>query len=183
MTEPHWTSIVGAIGAVATPLLVLALAAVGWKYRQSYERKIKLEEKLRDDRIQIYNRILEPFIYLFMSDAAWQTDKKNKGKNKDQIANTLLLSHDYKKTSFQLALVGSDAVVTAFNNLFQYFYGRGDDIEAQITEVDTISMLKLLGELLLEIRRSMGNEATKIDNWGMLEWFITDARKYRVTDA
>jgi hypothetical protein len=183
MTEPHWTSIIAAIGALATPLLVLLLTAVGWMYRQSYERKIKLEEKLRDDRIEIYNNILEPFIYLFMSEAAWQKDKKNRGKDKNQIANALLLSHNYKKTSFQLALVGSDSVVMAFNELFQYFYSREEIIDTKITEEDTIIMLKLLGDLLLQIRRSMGNESTEIDNWGMLEWFITDARKHRKSYA
>ena len=25
----------------------------------------------------------------------------------------------------------------------------------------------------------MGNESTRLDNWDMLEWFLTDARKYR----
>jgi len=39
--------------------------------------------------------------------------------------------------------------------------------------------LGLVGSFLLEIRKSMGNEATELDNWEMLEWFITDARKYR----
>ena len=34
------------------------------------------------------------------------------------------------------------------------------------------------GTLLLEIRRSMGNESSKLTNWQMLEWFITDVRKY-----
>jgi hypothetical protein len=40
-------------------------------------------------------------------------------------------------------------------------------------------MMSLLGAFLLEIRRGMGNETTKLDNWDMLEWFLTDARKYR----
>ena len=39
--------------------------------------------------------------------------------------------------------------------------------------------MALLGTFLLEIRRSMGNEATKLTNWQMLEWFLTDARTWR----
>lgn len=39
-------------------------------------------------------------------------------------------------------------------------------------------MLGLLGQFLLEIRRSMGNEETKFTNWEMLEWFLKDARRY-----
>jgi hypothetical protein len=42
-----------------------------------------------------------------------------------------------------------------------------------------IEIGKLLGSFLLEIRRSMGNEDTDLDNLEMIEWFITDARKYR----
>ena len=39
--------------------------------------------------------------------------------------------------------------------------------------------MSLLGALLLEIRRDTGNETTMLDRWQMLEWFVTDARKYR----
>jgi len=54
------------------------------------------------------------------------------------------------------------------------------DVESNIS---TSQLLERLGTFLLEIRRSMGNEATKIDNWGMLEWFITDARQYKKTNT
>lgn len=181
MVESNWLDYLSAIGSVATPILVLVLTGVGWKYRQSMERKIKLEEKLRDDRIEIYNKILEPFILLLMTDAAWESDKKNKGKDKNAIATSQVLSLDYRKTSFKLSLIGSDSVVIAFNNLFQHFYNLA---ESEVEEdINTAIMLKLLGNFLLEIRRSMGNETTSIDNWGMIEWFITDAREYRARSA
>ncbi len=166
-----------AIGTISTPILVLILGAGVWKYRQSIERKIKLEEQLRDDRIEIYNQILEPFIILLMSDAAWTSDPKNKNKDKLKIATTKMLSLDYRKTSFRLSLIGSDSVVSAYNDLLQYFYSKSDTSSASPT--DTTKMVSLLGTFLLEIRRSMGNESTKIDNWGMLEWFLTDVRNLR----
>ncbi len=178
MEETNWIQYLSAIGSVATPVLVLILTGVGWKYRQSMERKIKIEEKLRDDRIDIYNKILEPFIILLMTEAAWNSDKKNRGKNKNDIGGALVLSLDYRKVSFKLSLIGSDSVVLAFNELFQYFYNQAD-AGATADEEKTRQMLILLGNFLLEIRKSMGNETTKIDSWGMLEWFITDARKYR----
>lgn len=120
MEEKTWIDYVSAIGSVATPILVLLLTAVGWKYRQSMERQMKLEEKLRDDRIAIYNQILEPFIILLMTDAAWESDKRNKGKDKNQIATSQMLSLDYRKVSFKLSLIGSDPVVSSFNDLRQY---------------------------------------------------------------
>ena len=178
METKTWLDYVTAIGSVATPILVLLLTAVGWKIRTKLQRRLDLEDKLRSDRIEIYNEILEPFILLLTSQAAWESDKKNKNQNKDQIAVRKMLSVDYRKKAFQLSLVANDEVVKAYNNLMQYFYSRSDQ-EALPAEGDIKEMMSLLGTFLLEIRKSTGNEATKLDNWGMLEWFLTDARKYK----
>jgi len=132
-----------------------------------------LEEQLRDDRFEIYNKILEPYIILFLSDKAWESDPKFKKKNKKEVAISKMLSVEYRKTSFRLALIGSDGVVKSHNELLQYFYNLQDNSEGfQLKEG-----IVLLGNFLLEIRKSMGNEATKINNIGMVEWFITDIRK------
>jgi len=178
MEEKYWIDYLTAIGSVATPILVLLLTAVGWKYRQSMERKIKIEEKLRDDRIEIYNKILEPFVILLMSDAAWASNPKNKSRDKNTIATSQMLSLEYRQVSFKLSLLGSDEVVTSFNNLFQYFYNHAEEAQAH-SKTNLKEMMVLLGTFLLEIRKSMGNESTKLDNWAMLEWFITDARKMK----
>jgi len=53
MEEKDWVDYLVAIGSIATPILVLVLTAVGWKARSSIERKIELENKLRDERIEI----------------------------------------------------------------------------------------------------------------------------------
>ncbi|KYK95361.1 hypothetical protein, partial [Aggregatibacter actinomycetemcomitans] len=74
--DKTWLDFLTAIGSIATPLLVLLLTAVGWKVRQSIEHKTKLEEKLRDERIEIYHQILEPYIIMLMTDAAWKSDPK-----------------------------------------------------------------------------------------------------------
>ena len=181
MKETTWINYVTAIGAVATPLVVLFLTAVGWRLRTRLERRVALEDKLREDRIAIYNDILEPFIILLMTDAAWQADPKNKAKDKNAIATQKMLSLEYRQKGFRLSLVGSDDVVRAYNDLMQYFFSRSED--QHTTEVDVRYMMSLLGGFLLEIRRSMGNEATKLDNFAMLEWFLTDARKYRKMGA
>ena len=176
-----WIQYFSAFGSVATPILVIILTGVGWKYRQSIERTFKLEEKLRDDRIDIYNKILDPFIILLMTDAAWESDKKNRGKSRTDIGISQALSLEYRRTSFKLILIGSDSVVLAFNDMFQYFYDNAD-LGKKVDDTQTVKLLLLLGDFLLEIRKSMGNEATVIDGWGMLEPFITDARKYRELD-
>ena len=113
---------------------------------------------------------------MFMTDAAWKSDPKNKSRDKMDLGVKRALSLDYRKQAFRLALVGSDGVVFAYNSLMQSFFHAGDtphDIEK------AKSMMSLIGNLLLEIRKSMGNEDTELDRWAMIEWFISDAPKYR----
>ena len=176
MNTKHWLDYVTAIGSVATPLFVLILTADGWRLRQSIERRRDLENKLHADRIDTYNKVLEPFIILLMSDTALEHDPKHKGKSKNDFAMAKMMSLEYRNTGFKLSLVGSDAVVTAYNNLFQFIFEQGSDPKHTPDRLKV--MLSLLGTFLLEIRKSMGNESSKLTNWQMLEWFITDVRKY-----
>ena len=54
----------------------------------------------------------------------------------------------------------------------QYSYHMDKDKSDSLE--NSANILNLLGNFLLEIRRSMGNDSTKINNWGMLKWFIKD---------
>ncbi|KPD23765.1 hypothetical protein [Idiomarina zobellii] len=178
MEDKTWIDYLTAIGSVATPLLVILLSAVGWKFKASVERKIDLENRLRDDRIEIYNQILEPFIILLMTDAAWAQDKRNKNKDKNEFAISKMLTLDYRKLGFKLSLMGADPVVKSYNNLMQYFYNMEEKKSAESPNF-LKEMLILLGTFLLEIRKSMGNEATKLDHWDMCEWWMSDTRKIK----
>jgi len=179
MLEKHWLDYVTALGAVATPLFVLVLTGLGWKFRKSLDRRLELEDKLREDRINTYNTILEPFTLLLMNQAAWEYDKQNKNKNKDEMAISKMLSLDYRKAAFKLSLVANDDVVLAYNEMMQFLYSHGDSPIASEGKLKT--MLSLHGKFLLEVRKSMGNEATKLDSWQMLEWFMTDVRTIKNT--
>jgi len=182
VAESNWIEILSAIGSIATPILVLGLTAVGWKYRQTIERQMRLEEKLRDHRIVVYNQILEPFILILMTEEAWQSDKKNRHKDKNEIATTQMLSLEYRQASSKLSLMGSDEVVSAFNDLMQYFFNQDYSADSEVSEEKLNYMMRMLGKFLLEIRKSMGNEKTTLDHWSMLEWFLTDARKMRANE-
>jgi len=119
---------------------------------------------------------------MLMPDEAWNLDPQNKEKDKYMEATMKLLSLEYRKLSFRLSLIGSDNVVKAFNNLYQYFYKNAENSESTIQSNPTDKakeMMSLIGLLLLEIRKSMGNEETQLNEWDMLEWFITDARKMK----
>jgi hypothetical protein len=62
----------------------------------------------------------------------------------------------------------------------QYFFSSQ---EREANEQAVRAMMSRFGELLLEIRRSMGNSSTALDCWAMLEWFINDARRFRSNEA
>jgi len=178
MDQTTWLDYITAIGSVSTPILVIALSAIGWKIKSSVERKIQLENQLREDRVEIYNEILEPFIIVLMSDAAWAQDKRNKNKDKNKLATDIMLSLEYRKLGFKLSLMGSDEVVKSYNDLMQHFY----NIESEQSSQKPDSMkqiLILLGTFLLNIRKSMGNESTKLDHWDMCEWWMSDTRKVK----
>jgi hypothetical protein len=178
MEEKTWLDFVIAIGSISTPILVLFLTALGWKLRSSMERKIDLDNKLRDDRIKIYNQILEPYIILLMSDAAWGNDKKYKNLDKVDFATSKMLSLEYRELSFKLALMAPDSLVKSYNDLMQHFFSLSE--ETVLSNMDRYKILvKLLGAFLIEIRKSMGNESTKLDYWDMCDFWMTDARKLR----
>ncbi len=180
-------ALITAIGTIATPLLIITLGALGWTFRNRIERNQneqnywrqywhELEEKLRDDRVKIYNDILEPYIILFTPDEGFAKEERFHKTSKADAAKGIILSLAYRQTAFKMALVGSDEVVRSFNDLMQYFFSLQPGKNS--TE-STKEMIGLLGKFLLEIRKSLGNETTALDNLEMLEWFIKDIKQYR----
>lgn len=69
-------------------------------------------------------------------------------------------------------LFGSDNVVNAYNDYFQYLYK--DD-----SEKNPIVMLNALGKVILEIRKDLGNDKTVLKEFDMLRFMITDIDKLK----
>lgn len=183
---------VSAIATLITPVLLAVLGGIGWliqnrmqsaqaKQSSQAARIAELEDRLREDRITTYNALLEPFFLLFTSEAAFALDPKFKNKKKDDIAIARMLSVEYRQVGFKLSLVANDSVVRAYNRLMQFFYHAEQD--SRPIEVKTSHWIALMGTLLLEIRKSMGNESSALDRWEMIEWFMTDAPKLKALQA
>lgn len=193
--EKHWIDYATAIGSMLTPILVLLLTGVGWHIKAKLERNRdeesatqarirELEDKLRADRIETYNQLLEPFFVLFTTDAIFASDPKFKGVSKDQLSIGRMLTVEYRTVGFKLSLLADDEVVRAYNNLMQFFYKpEHEGFTSDELLVKTSRWIKLLSELLLAIRKSMGNQHTSLNNWEMIEWFMTDADKLRALSA
>jgi len=113
-----------------------------------------------------------------MSETAWISDKRNKGKDKNEIATNQMLTLEYRRLGFKLSLMAPDSLVKTYNNLLQYLYNM-EESQSHKSENFIKDMLKLLGTFLVEIRKSMGNEMTKLDYLDMCEWWMSDARKLK----
>ena len=88
-----------------------------------------------------------------------------------------MLSVEYRQVGFKLSLVANDAVVRAYNKLMQFFYHTEED--SRPIEIKTSHWIALMSTLLLEIRKSMGNQSSELDRWEMIEWFMQDAPKMK----
>jgi len=188
IVDKNMLEAVAAVATVLTPILLAGLAGIGWLLQQRISsgqakqdaqqlRIRELEDKLRDDRIATYNAILEPFFLMFTSEAAFALDKKYKGQKKDEIAIARMLSVEYRQIAFKLSLVANDEVVRAYNTIMQFFYHTESD-PRPLTE-KTAHWIALMGTLLLEIRKSMGNATSNLDRWEMIEWFMSEAPQLR----
>lgn len=148
-------------------LLVVTTGLITWFLKDKSE-KLKLQrEKLIEEKRTNYEKILEPIIRTFAG-----------AKNKNELVKAIkqVQSFDYKKTSFQLMLFGSDEVVNAYNDYFQYLY-KNDN------EKNPVEMLNALGRIVLEIRKDLGNDKTALNEFDMLRFMITDIDKIKSEDV
>lgn len=153
-----------------TWLVIIALstltASLSWFIKSHLEKLRNIEKKLQEERWKLYAKILEPYIYIFSNI-----------KDQDKIkAFEKTASYDYRKTAFDLNLFGSDEVVHANNALMKYMFEAKPTEEQDSEEKKQYSkeLMFLWGNLLLEIRRSLVNKKTKLNERDMLRAMITD---------
>lgn len=158
----NWLQILG------PSLLIVLGGIVSWFVKSRIEELQATHEELNEERRKIYKELLEPYIKVFVG-------IKSKGRSEEQAIQQIT-SYDYRKTAFALNLFGSDKVIRAYNNLMQYVYKfeAGGSQGSQARE-----MMRLWGMLLLEIRKSLGNKETKLDEFDMLRGMIKDIDKLK----
>ena len=144
--------------------------------REDHLRNI--EAQLHEDRIDAYNIILEPFILIFSGDENFKnTPQYEKYKDMEDLdkqetqytfATKLVRSVDYYRANQKLRIFGSDIIVKKLNRLLGSFpkITKNPSIEKQ----DTDEILCLFCEFVQEIRRSVGNEDTKLLPDEIINW-------------
>ncbi|MHB8162668.1 MAG: hypothetical protein ACYDGT_09270 [Thermoleophilia bacterium] len=150
---------------VVAPVLAAAVGFTVWYIQSRIERIRREEERILDERRTVYLTILDPFIRIFAG-----INKPAEAKK----AQEQLVSYEYKRTALEFNLIGSDNVVHSFNTFMQYNFK---------SESDPKVMLTLWGELLLEIRRSVGDPKTDLEPVDMLKAQINDIDTFLDKDA
>jgi len=141
-------------------LLPIIGGLVVWYIQSSIEKYRKAEERLHDSRRKAYLDILEPYI-LSLSGI--------KKPQYEEEALRLIASVEYKRTAFELNMIADDEVVKAFNEYMQYFYTRTEE-----NQLDYKVFLTNWGNLILQIRKSVGDPKTKLTPKDMLRSTIND---------
>ena len=147
-------------------LFVLAISAFAWLMRTNIMTQRKYEETVRDKRLDTYEEVLSPFIALLT--ASESDDEK---ASIQQEALKRIKSQEYRALAFKLTFIGSDNTVRAFNALWQFFYTLEKN-----PELDAKSGLLRFGDLLVAIRKDLGNR-TNLQNTEMMAWMIKDIKE------
>ena len=163
-----WELIIKAVSGIAIPGVIAYFANRYTKLREA-------EENIREERINLYRKIIDPFQKIFLTQEILSKDNNNLADDLTgvDLAIKKILTVDYKDTAFQFSLIASDNVMIAYNDLMQSFYNQDENSDEQGSD-----LIGKIANLLLEIRKSVGNENTNLQAPQMLEWTIRDIRKY-----
>lgn len=143
---------------LASPILVAIGGLITWFLKTRQEELKAVEERALAKRIETYNILLDPYITLFSKETAQ--------KQKDE-AIRVVKSKEYRKAAFSLTTFGSDEMVNSYNDMMQAFY-KAD------TQEDPRVLLKKFGGFILSIRKDVNDKKTKLKDWDMLRFMITN---------
>lgn len=149
---------------ILTPTIAVLTGAAVWLFRSRLDALQRQADRLHSDRAKLYANILEPYILAF-SNAATESE-----------IEAMYMSLDYRRTIFELNMVGSDRVVRAMNSFMQYFYSL--ERQGESPAKDPKVLMRLFGSVLLEIRKDLGNRRTKLNTIDMLRSQIKDIDRY-----
>lgn len=153
--------------ALAVPALLGLGGLIAWVVKSRLEEIRAAQERLASDRRKLYAELLDPYIRIFATTKDQGSGPQ--GKARMQEIEKQITSVAYRRSALEVVLIGSDEMVDAYNNLMQRFYKGQTGSSAE-----SLQTMQLLALLLLAIRKSLGNSATRLDEWDMLRHMITD---------
>lgn len=130
------------------PILLVLLGGVGWLYKHEKEKRLEVEKQLSVKKYDVYVRLLTVFFNIL------KRVKKGQPTNADKLVDTMI---EIKK---DIIIFGSDEVLNNFFNWEKKSHSK--------------ESLKALSELVISVRRDMGNPKTKITSNDFLKSLVQD---------
>ncbi len=127
-------------------MLLLILGGIGWLYKHEKEKRLQVEKQLSERKYDVYIRLLTVFFDIL------KQVKKGQNTNAQKLIDKMI---DIKK---ELIIFGSDGVLQSF-----FFWEKA---------ADTKENLMALADLVIEVRKDMGNEKTKIKTLDFLKSLV-----------
>ncbi len=152
----------------ANILLLILGGGVGYIIKGKIEENRRIKEGIYEKQRQLYIEILEPYIKLFTKMATGEKDI-------DVIVNEMQ-TYEYRKKAFELNLFGSDEVIKSMNKYWQHIYSHDNNLGE---DKGSKQILLLFGDILIEVRKSLGNKHTQLKNIDMFKFFIKDIDKLK----
>jgi hypothetical protein len=151
-----------------TTILVIMAGGIGWLIKAKHE-SLKIErEAIRQQRFDSYMDALDPLLKILISvNTNTSNSQKQKGKKEPSLVQKMNMP-EYRRNAFHLLLFGDDNVVEAWNALWHELYKDPITVDNIIVHLDRI------GELLVQIRKSLGHPDTNVEKRDMFKWFIKD---------
>lgn len=149
---------------IIVPIITALIGAFAtYLVQKNLQEKRDIERRLSEKRHEMYMEVLDIFIGSII------------GEYDAQQIREKAFSKERKKKNFDLALIGEDSVIKAYNELLDYSIDLKQDekIRKKYEEI------RLFARLLLEIRKSLGYKKTKLTDVDILRPFIKDANKLR----
>ena len=144
----------GTLATIAVPVLILMLAGVGWLYRHERERREVVEDQLSEKKYNAYMTLINIFYEVFKA-----TSTGRKPPN-DLVTRVI----DANK---ELLIFGSDQV---YRDWQAWTLSKTTDDEARLHE---------LANVILQIRRGMGNPNTTLTSDDVLRSLITNYDEHK----
>ncbi|MCF6295803.1 MAG: hypothetical protein L3J25_08950 [Flavobacteriaceae bacterium] len=139
---------------IIIPIVLAIFAGLGWLYKHEKEKRVQVEKQLSEKKYNVYYKFISIFFDIFKS--------IKKGKTYNINSNVIDKLIDIKK---DLIIYGSDEVIRKF---FKWEEASNNSQGSLVPITDVI----------IEMRKDMGNRKTKITSKDFLKSVVADNTEY-----
>lgn len=152
------------VGLKASLIWTAILGGIAWLVRHEVEKKRELTRLLSERKREQYEKFQD-----FVLSNMGTSDGDAPGVDPQM----------YRQWSLRLSLVGSDEVVKAWNVVRLFAYEDPPQETEEEKKARMLTMFRVWGDLLLEMRKDAGHADTKLKRSDLYATFVNDIAQYR----